>query len=236
MTSTQLTGGQWIGPAVRMQNGGQDMYLGIYFWNNGTPQLRIYKRSAGTWIQLGSSYNCGPLAAGTLLQLTAVGSTISFLQNGVDTDHCHRHHHHRRSARDHDLRHRRRPTTGRAAPRPPPALPNFQIHLHRHRRQRRRSYNVVSADDGYGTQVMRVLAPRIPRRAYPQLPLRPPGRGRAGTLYGDGMDTLRALDAQDQYNLTIIEPSFAIEPWYADNPERSDLHFETFMTKISCPG
>ena len=46
-------------------------------------ELRLYKRSAGTWIQLGNSYNSGPLAAGTQLKLTAVGSTISFLQNGV---------------------------------------------------------------------------------------------------------------------------------------------------------
>ena len=84
VTSTQLSGGQWIGPAVRTQNGGQDTYLGIYFWNSGSPQLRLYKRSAGTWIQLGSSYSSGPLAAGTQLKLTAVGSTISFLQNGVE--------------------------------------------------------------------------------------------------------------------------------------------------------
>ena len=83
MTSTQLSGGQWIGPAVRMQSGGQDMYLGIYYWNNGTQQLRLYKRKSGTWTQLGSSFNSGPLAAGTQLKLTAVGSTISFLQNGV---------------------------------------------------------------------------------------------------------------------------------------------------------
>ena len=83
VTSTQLSGGQWIGPAVRSQNGGQDTYLGIYFWNSGSPELRLYKRSAGTWIQLGSSYSSGPLAAGTQLKLTAVGSTISFLQNGV---------------------------------------------------------------------------------------------------------------------------------------------------------
>ena len=62
VTSTQLSGGQWIGPAVRMQNGGQDMYLGIYFWNNGNQQLRIYKRSAGTWI-----------AARKLVQLRAAG-------------------------------------------------------------------------------------------------------------------------------------------------------------------
>ena len=83
VTSTQLSGGQWIGAAVRMQAGGQSMYLGIYFWNGGAQQLRLYKRSAGSWVQLGSSYSCGPLAAGTQLKLTAVGSTISFLLNGV---------------------------------------------------------------------------------------------------------------------------------------------------------
>ena len=70
-------------PAVRAQNGGQNTYLGIYFWNSGSPQLRLYKRIAGTWTQLGSSYNSGPLPAGTTLQLSATGSTISFLQDGV---------------------------------------------------------------------------------------------------------------------------------------------------------
>ena len=83
LTSTQLSGGQWVGPSVRTQNDGQDTYLGIYFWNSGSPQLRLYKRSAGAWAQLGSSYSSGALAAGTTLQLSAVGSTISFLQDGV---------------------------------------------------------------------------------------------------------------------------------------------------------
>src|SRR6185312_7579835 len=83
VTSTQLSGGQWMGPAVRMQNGGQNMYLGIYFWNSGTQQLRLYKRTAGNWVQLGSSYSSGALAAGTQLKLTASGSTISLAQNGV---------------------------------------------------------------------------------------------------------------------------------------------------------
>ena len=83
VTSTQLTGGQWIGPTVRSQNGGQDTYLGIYFWNNGTPQLQLYKRTAGTFTQLGSSYDSGPLPAGTKLTLTAIGSTISFQQDGA---------------------------------------------------------------------------------------------------------------------------------------------------------
>jgi hypothetical protein len=83
VTSTQLRGGQWIGPTVRSQNGGQNTYLGIYFWNNGDPQLRVYKRRAGTWTQLGDSYSSGPLAAGTQLTLSAAGSQISFRENGT---------------------------------------------------------------------------------------------------------------------------------------------------------
>ena len=85
VTSTQLTGTQWIGPAVRTQNGGQDGYVGIYYWNNGNPELMLFKRSGGTnWSQLGSPYSSGPLAAGTQLKLMVVGSTLSFLENGVE--------------------------------------------------------------------------------------------------------------------------------------------------------
>ncbi len=51
-----------------------------------------------------------------------------------------------------------------------------------------------------------------------------------GTTFGDGLDTMLALDAQDQYNLTIIEPTFSIDPWYADNPLDANLQYETFMT------
>ena len=84
VTSTQLTGNQWIGPAVRTQNGGQDGYLGIYSWNNGSPELMLFRRSSGNWTELGSSYSSGPLAAGTQLKLMVVGSTLSFLENGVE--------------------------------------------------------------------------------------------------------------------------------------------------------
>ena len=84
MTSTQLTGYQWIGPAVRLQNGGQDGYVGLYYWNNGNPELMLYARNgASGWTPLGNAYNCGALAAGTQLELAATGSTISFLENGV---------------------------------------------------------------------------------------------------------------------------------------------------------
>ena len=84
VTSTQLTGGQWIGPMVRAQNGGLNAYVGLYSWKNGSPVLQLFKRSgANSWTQLGSTYSSGPLAAGTQLKVTAVGSTISFLLNGA---------------------------------------------------------------------------------------------------------------------------------------------------------
>ena len=157
VTSTQLTGGEWIGPTVRSQNGGQDTYLGIYFWNNGNPQLRLYKRTAGTFIQLGNSYNSGPLPAGTKLTLTAVGSTISFQQDGTT----------RIVATDTTL-------TGGAPglmtfgaatadnwtggtptgePPPPPA----QFQYVSTDANGVASYDINSPDDGYGTHILRVL-------------------------------------------------------------------------------
>ena len=228
LTSTQLTGGQWVGPAVRVQNNGLDMYLGIYFWNSGSPQLRIYKRSAGNWIQLGSSYDSGPLAAGTVLKLASVGSRIALSQNGVE----------RIVVSDNSI------SAGQ------PGIMTFGVasadnwsagaasvpsqhasgRLHRDGRQRRREVQRDLARRRRHTGNARVGShePRPGRAA--QLPLRPPGGSGAVDDYGDGLETLRALDAQDQYNLTIIEPSFAIEPWYADNPNDPSVRYETFLT------
>ena len=83
VTATQLSGGQWIGPAVRGQNGGLSVYVGLYWWNNGNPELELFKRTSGTWTELGSPYVSGPLAAGTRLTLSARGSTLSFAENGT---------------------------------------------------------------------------------------------------------------------------------------------------------
>jgi putative esterase len=236
LTSTQLSGGQWIGPAVRAQNGGQDTYLGIYFWNSGSPQLRLYKRISGTWIQLGSSYDSGALPAGTTLQLSATGSTISFLQDGVT----------RITVTDTSI-------SGGA-----PGIiafgqatadnwagagaivasgnSGFSAAYRGTDANGIASYDVTSTDNGYGTQTMRVLAPTHPAAGVPHsfLYVLPVEAG-LGTVYGDGMATLEALDAQNQYNLTIVEPSFAIEPWYADNPNDSNLRYDTFMTKDLVP-
>ena len=82
LTSTQLTGTEWIGPAVRAQDGGQDAYVGIYFWNNGSPELMLFLRQGdNNWTLLGT-HDCAPLPAGTQLELTAVGSSLSFMENG----------------------------------------------------------------------------------------------------------------------------------------------------------
>ena len=98
------------------------------------------------------------------------------------------------------------------------------------------SYDVTSADNGYGTQTLRVLAPTNPAPGVSHhflylLPV----EAALGTVYGDGIDTLRTVNAQNQYNLTIIEPSFAIEPWYANHPDDLSLQYETFMSNDLVP-
>ena len=236
LTSTQLSGGQWVGPAVRAQNGGQNTYLGIYFWNSGSPQLRLYKRIASSWTQLGSSYNSGPLPAGTKLQLSAAGSTISFLQDGVS----------RISVNDTSI-------SGGA-----PGIMTFgaatadnwagggaatgggnngfSVTYRSTDANGIATYDVTSAENGSGTQTLRVLAPTHPAAGVPHnfLYVLPVEAG-LNTVYGDGMATLAGLDAQDQYNLTIVEPTFGIEPWYADNPNDSTLRYDTFMTDDLVP-
>src|SRR5262249_33588809 len=92
------------------------------------------------------------------------------------------------------------------------------------------SYDVISANNGYGPQVLRVLRPTHPTAgvAHNFLYALPVEAG-LGNSFGDGMSTLAGLDAQDQYNLTIIEPSFSIEPWFANSPNDPQLQYETFM-------
>ena len=240
VTSAQLSGGQWVGPAVRMQNGGQDAYLGIYFWNSGSPALMLFVRKAGGWQQL-SAATTGPLAAGTQLKLTAVGSTISFLVNGVQ----------QLSVTDTTL-------TGGA----PGILAHdhstadnwaggaagtgggggggggtaFQATYVSTDAQGIKTYNVTSDDNGPGMQTMRVLAPTNPAAgvAHNFLIVLPVEAGQ-GTTFGDGIGTMAAANAQNQYNLTIIEPGFAIDPWYADNPNSLSVQYETFMTQDLMP-
>ena len=93
------------------------------------------------------------------------------------------------------------------------------------------SYNFVSANDGNGSHILRVLRPTHPAPgvAHNFIYVLPVTAG-LDTTYGDGLDTLRVLDAEDQYNLTIVEPTFGIAPWYANNSGDPSLQYETFMS------
>jgi S-formylglutathione hydrolase FrmB len=228
VTSTPLTGIQWIGPAVRMQDGGQNGYVGIYSWNSGSPVLELFERSGGGWTQVGA-YNSGPLAAGTKLRLVAVGNSISFMVNGVE----------RIGFTDNSF------SSGApgivafdsaTADNWSGGTAGFQVSFQSTDAQGVKSYDVLSDNDGYGSQTLRVLAPTNPAAgvAHNFLIVLPVQSG-LQTTFGDGLATLQGIDAQDQYNLTIIEPTFAIDPWYADNPNDPRLQYETFVTQELVP-
>ena len=228
VSATQLTGNQWIGPAVRVQAGGQEAYVGIYSWNNGNPDLMLFERNGGSWSQLGT-YNCGPLAAGTKLKLMVVGDTIAFLQDGVE----------RIAAAATDLS---GGAPGILANGTPQAdnwsggQADSEIHNLSTDASGVQSYDVISANNGPGPQVVRVLRPTNPAPgvAHNFLFVLPVEEG-LGSTFGDGLKVLQGLDAQDKYNLTIIEPSFSIQSWYADNPTNPDLQHETFLTQELVP-
>ena len=228
VSATPLTGNQWIGPAVRVQAGGQEAYVGIYNWNNGSPDLMLFERNGGTWSQLGT-YDCGPLAAGTKLKLMAVGDTVAFLQDGVE----------RIAAAVTDLS---GGAPGIFANGTPQAdnwsggQAGFEAHSLGTDANGVTSYDVISANNGPGPQVVRVLQPTNPAPgvAHNFLFVLPVEAG-LGNSFGDPIQILQGLDAQDKYNLTIIEPSFSIQSWYADNPTNPDLQHETFLTQELVP-
>jgi hypothetical protein len=314
VTSIQLTGGQWIGPAVRSQNGGQKLYLGVYFWNDGSPQLRLYKRTSGDFTQLGSSYPISGLVAGAMLRLIAAGSTVSFLLNGspvitaTDTSltggapgimasgtatadnwaggnipagashtvggtvsglsgtvvlndnggdilsltanggftfptqvlsgspyHV--------TVVNSPVRQTCAVSTGRGTvgsgnvtsvvvtcTASSDRSSRLQVQYLGTDASGVRNYQVTSPDNGPGPQALRVLQPSNPAPGVAHnflfvLPVEPG----EGTTFGDGLQVIQSLNLQNQYNLTVIEPSFSINPWYADDPLDASLQEDTFM-------
>ncbi len=230
VTSTQLTGSEWIGASVRVQDGGQDGYVGIYFWNNGSPELMLFDRTGSSWDQIGSAYMSGALPAGTTLRLMVVGSTLSFLENGVERiagyDPTY-------TGGDPGIMVNGNGTVGSWSG----GTAGFEVHYLGTDANGVQSYDMISANNGYGPQVLRVLTPTDPAPGVPHnfiytLPVQP---GADNTTFGDGLDTLEALNAQNQYNLTIIEPSFGIDPWYANDPLDPNEQEETFVTTELVP-
>jgi len=98
------------------------------------------------------------------------------------------------------------------------------------------AYSVISATNSGGPCLLRVLRPTrpAPRAAHNFLIVLPVEEG-LNNIYGDGLHELQSLDVQNEYNVTIIEPSFGIQPWYADNPDEPDVRHETFLVRELVP-
>jgi hypothetical protein len=229
VSSTQLTGSQWIGAAVRAQDGGQDAYVGLYYWNNGSPELEVFLRDNGSWTALGGWSTGGALPAGTQLQLTVVGDSLSFTENGIQ-----------RVAVSDDTLAGGAPGIMAAGYASAAAWyggnSGFQINYQSTDSSGIQYYTILSSNDGHGPQTLRVLQPTDPAPGVAHnflivLPVEPG----LGNTFGDGLQTMQSLNAQNQYNLTIVEPTFEIDPWYADNPTDAHLQYETFLTQELVP-
>jgi S-formylglutathione hydrolase FrmB len=99
------------------------------------------------------------------------------------------------------------------------------------------TYNMTSPIvSGGATEPLRVLNPTHPAAgvAHNFLIALPVELGE-GSQFGDAISTLESLNAQNEYNLTIIEPSFAIDPWYADSATDPTELMDKFMTDQLVP-
>jgi esterase/lipase superfamily enzyme len=102
-----------------------------------------------------------------------------------------------------------------------------------------KSYSVTSAYQGGRSLTVRVLEPANPAAGRPRrllyvLPVEA-GISNQGSQYGDGLEELRRLDVQNRFNLTLIAPSFAYEPWYGDNDTDTANSMETFIVRELVP-
>ncbi len=53
--------------------------------------------------------------------------------------------------------------------------------------------------------------------------------------HSDGLEELQLLDVHNRYNLTLIAPSFHIEPWYGDHDSNFDRRLESFIVRDLVP-
>ena len=98
------------------------------------------------------------------------------------------------------------------------------------------TYDVISDYDGSGPQPLRILKPTNPAPGVAHNFLFAlPVKAGEGSSFGDAIQTMESANVQNQYNLTMIEPSFVIQPWYADNPLNPSEQEETFMVNELVP-
>jgi len=102
-----------------------------------------------------------------------------------------------------------------------------------------KSYSVNSAYLGNVPVVVRVLAPTNPtpgklHRILYVLPVTW-GVTNLSSEYSDGLEELRLLNVHNRYNLTLIAPSFNIEPWYGDHVSDPSRRLESFIVRDLVP-
>lgn len=224
-----VSGGDWVGPTVRSTTDGQNLYLGLYDYNNGNPYIQIFRRQAGSWGAITGTYSCGTLTPGTHLKLEAVGNALALLINGSE----------KLSATDTTF------TTGAPGVMAfgVPTADNFQagsqgfeVHYLSTDSNGVETYDVLSPMNNHGPQLIKVLRPSNPTPGVPHnIIYTLPVVAGTDTSFGDGIATLQAVNAQNQYNLTIVEPLFGVEPWYADNPNDPYARQESYITSEVVP-
>jgi hypothetical protein len=229
ITSASNAAAHWTGVAVRISDDGQAAYIGICKIDHGKSELILCKRTHGKWSRLGRTYRTGPLGVGTRLRLVALGSTIAFMENGVI----------RIVTSDNSL------SDGmpgvmvngaKAAGKLSVGPTSYEVHHLTNDSRGIAIYSFISATNPGSPRLLRVLRPARPSPRVPHnfLFVLPVEEG-LKSVYGNGLYTLQSLDVQNEYNVTIIEPSFGIQPWYADNPDEPGVRHEMFMTRELIP-
>jgi Putative esterase len=229
ITDASAAAPRWTGVAVRSSAGGQEAYVGICRTGRGKSEFILCKRTRGKLIRLGPVYRGAPRADGIRLRLVALGSTISLMENEVT----------RVAVGDKSL------SGGIPGVLLNGAVPSgkwsggpadFEVRQLAEDARGIVTYSIFSAANSGGPHLLRVLRPANPKRmaAHNFLIVLPVEAG-LRTVYGDGLQELQSLDAHNHYNVTIVEPSFGLEPWYADNPGEPDVRYETFLVTELLP-
>ena len=231
LTSTQLAGGSgWARRcAARMV-----ARTRIWGSTSGTAVIRNCGCTSGPAVRaVRDSYDSGPLGAGTRLTLSAVGSRIAFAEDGTE----------RIVATDATL------TGGapglmtygaaradnwagsNATAAPPPPLQIQYLSTDAHGVA---SYNVTSSDNGYGTHVLRVLAPTDPAPGVPHnfLYVLPVSRSSGPPTATDSRPCAVSTPRTSTTSRSS-SPRSPIDPWYADNPNDANLQLRDLYDERS---
>ena len=92
------------------------------------------------------------------------------------------------------------------------------------------SWDATSVYNGPGTSTLRIKAPDSPDTSKPHrflhvLPVKPD----LSVEFGDGLEELRVLGAQDTSHCTLVAITTPTEPWLGDNPSNPDHRYESYL-------